>query len=146
MLDEARHADDGEPLFLIKGGVAMELRVDTGARATKDLDTAVRWQIAQKLHACTEAFADGENDRFRDLIDLQLLEELVADDEWRDVKAACFEVFGGRGKQTWTPGVTVYESWEAGYRALAEDIGFAVVDVHEAAAAVARLIDRIDRA
>ena len=30
MLDEARHADDGEPLFLVKGGVAMELRVDTG--------------------------------------------------------------------------------------------------------------------
>jgi len=36
ILDEARHADDGEPLFLVKGGVAMELRVGTGARATKD--------------------------------------------------------------------------------------------------------------
>lgn len=42
MLDQARHADDGEPLFLVKGGVAMELRVDSGARATKDLDTAFR--------------------------------------------------------------------------------------------------------
>lgn len=239
MLDEARHADDGEPLFLIKGGVAMELRVDTGARATKDLDTAfrasmeavadhldpalraghgdftatrtelepvkdtgsvrcdiklayrgksiitvkmevaaveggmgdeidhvpakpldhvgltgqetvpciaVRWQMAQKLHACTEVFGDGENDRFRDLIDLQLLEELVSDDEWPDVKQACLEVFGGRGKHPWPPAVTVYDSWTAGYGALAEEIGFSVVDVHEAAAAVSRLIKRIDNA
>lgn len=28
---------------------------------------AVRWQVAQKLHACTEVFDDRENDRFRDL-------------------------------------------------------------------------------
>ncbi|MBI1845280.1 MAG: nucleotidyl transferase AbiEii/AbiGii toxin family protein [Actinobacteria bacterium] len=42
MLDEARHAEDGEPLFLVKGGVAMELRIDSGARATKDFDTAFR--------------------------------------------------------------------------------------------------------
>jgi hypothetical protein len=42
MLDKARHAADGEPLFLVKGGVAMELRIDSGARATKDLDTAFR--------------------------------------------------------------------------------------------------------
>lgn len=107
---------------------------------------AVRWQIAQKLHTCTEAFAAGENDRFRELIDLQLLEDLVDDDEWPDVKAACHEVFGSRGKHPWPPDVTVYESWEAGYRTLAEDLGLTVVDVHEAAAAVARLIERIDRA
>lgn len=107
---------------------------------------AVRWQIAQKLHACTEVFGDGENDRFRDLIDLQLLEDLVADDEWAGVKAACLEVFSGRGKHPWPPGVTIYESWVAGYRALAEDLGFSTVDVHDAAAAVARLIERIDRA
>jgi hypothetical protein len=71
-------------------------------------------------------FADGENDRFRDLIDLQLLEDLVADDEWADVKAASLEVFGGRGKHLWPPDVMVYESWETGYRALAADIGFTV--------------------
>lgn len=239
MLDEARHVDDGEPLFLVKGGVAMELRVDIGARATKDLDTAfresmevvadhldpalraghgdftatrtelepvkdtgavrcdiklayrgksvitvkmevaaveggmgndidhvpaksldhvgltgpdtiacvaVRWQIAQKLHACTEVFDDGENDRFRDLIDLQLLGELVADDEWTAVKEACLEVFGGREKHEWPPDVTVHDSWISGYGSLADETGFAIVDVHAAATAVARLIDRIDSA
>lgn len=45
MLETARRADDGEPLFLVKGGVAMELRMDAGARATKDLDTAFRESI-----------------------------------------------------------------------------------------------------
>lgn len=239
MLDEARHADDGEPLFLVKGGVAMELRVDTGARATKDFDTAfresmdvvadhldpalraghgdftatrtelepvkdtgaarcdiklayrgrpvitvkmevaaveggmggevdhvpaksldhvgltgpatvaciaVRWQIAQKLHACTETFETGENDRFRDLLDLQILGDLVADGEWPGVRAACIEVFEGRAKHIWPPTVTTYESWEAGYRNLADETRFSVVDVGEAIGAVLRLIARIDNA
>ena len=35
---------------------------------------AVRYQIAQKLHACTEVFARGRtNNRFRDLIDVLML-------------------------------------------------------------------------
>lgn len=237
MLDGARHGDDGEPLFLVKGGVAMELRFDIGARATKDFDTAfresmevvtdhldpalraghgdftatrtefepvkdtgairceiklayrgksvitvkmevaaveggmghdidhvpakaldhvgltgpetipcvaVRWQIAQKLHACTEVLDTKENDRFRDFIDLQLLEELIAEDEWAAVKAACLDVFDGRGKHAWPPTVIVFEGWDAGYRALAEDTGFGVVDVGDAAAAVTQLIGRIN--
>lgn len=99
---------------------------------------AVRWQIAQKLHACTEVFDDGENDRFRDLMDLQLLGELVADDEWSGVKAACIEVFDGRRKHSWPPDVTVYESWNAGYRALAGETSFSVADVDSSAGRAAQ--------
>lgn len=236
ILDQARHAEDGEPLFLVKGGVAMELRLDTGARATKDLDTAfrasmeavalyldpalrsghgdftatrtelepvketgalrcdiklayrgksvitvkmevaaveggmgdevdhvpaksldhvglagpetvpciaVRWQIAQKLHACTEVCAVGENDRFRDLVDLQLLGGLVNEDKWADVKAACVDVFAGRAKHAWPPQVEIYDSWRAGYTTLADDIAFPVRDVDDAATAVRMLIARI---
>ncbi len=239
MLDTARHADDGEPLFLVKGGVAMELRMATGARATKDLDTAfrermdvvatyldpalragygeftatrteleevrdtgslrcdiklayrtkpvvtvqmevaaveagmgseidqvpakpldhiglsgpatvpcvaIRWQIAQKLHACTEVVADRENDRFRDLLDLQLLAGLVRDDGWVEVRSACLEVFAGRAQHPWPPVITVYDSWVPGYRALAEDTGFSVFDVAEAADRVRQVIVRIDEA
>jgi hypothetical protein len=236
MLDRARHVDDGEPLFLIKGGVAMELRVGVGARATKDLDAAfrdtaanvadrldlalrggfgdftatrteiepikdtgalrcevklayrgrpvvtvkteiaaaeagmgseidylpaasfdhlgftgpatvacvaVRWQLAQKLHACTETFPDRDNDRFRDLLDLQLLAELVGDDQWAHVRAACRDVFDGRAKHPWPPVVTVPAEWAEGYRALAQDTGFPVADVDAAADAVRVLITRI---
>jgi hypothetical protein len=46
---------------------------------------SVRYQIAQKIHACTEIYTDGrENDRFRDLIDLQLLRDLIEDGGLRE--------------------------------------------------------------
>lgn len=106
---------------------------------------AVRWQIAQKLHACTEIFEQGENDRFRDLIDLQLLAGLVDDEEWADVKAAYIEVFEGRAKHLWPPSVTVQPSWAAGYRELADTTAFSVFEVEEAAEAVRALISRIDQ-
>lgn len=53
---------------------------------------AVRWQIAQKLHACTERLDDVRNDRFRDLLDLQLLAGLMDDVAWPAVRVACVEV------------------------------------------------------
>jgi hypothetical protein len=62
MLDEARHADDGEPLFLIKGGVAMELRVDTGARTTKDMDTAFRASMEAVADHLDPALRAGHGD------------------------------------------------------------------------------------
>jgi hypothetical protein len=107
---------------------------------------AIRWQIAQKLHACTEVLADRENDRFRDLLDLQLLAGLVRDDGWVEVRSACLEVFAGRAQHPWPPVITVYDSWEPGYRALAEDTGFSVFDVDEAADQVRQMIVRIDEA
>lgn len=107
---------------------------------------AVRWQIAQKLHACTEQLEDRDNDRFRDLLDLQLLAELIAEEGWPDVRVACVEVFAGRAKHAWPPELTMPDSWRAGYRTLAEDTDFAVVDVADAAEAVRHLIARIDSA
>jgi hypothetical protein len=106
---------------------------------------AVRWQIAQKLHACTETFADRENDRFRDLLDLQLLATLVGEGQWHQVRVACQEVFAGRAKQAWPPVLTVPASWSAGYRALAEESQFHVLDASEAADVVREMIDRIGR-
>jgi hypothetical protein len=237
ILDSARDDNDGQPLFLVKGGVAMELRSGGTARATKDFDTslradpaqlithldpalrhgfgdftatrteiepvantgalrceikiayrnkpvvtvpfevarteggmgtdvdhvpalslayvgldgpgtvaciAVRWQIAQKLHACTEQLADRENERFRDILDLQLLGDLVSDHGWSAVRSACVDVFNGRAKHAWPPTLTIPASWHAGYRSIAEDIGFAVADITAAAAAVRQLIERID--
>lgn len=63
---------------------------------------SIRYQIAQKIHACTEIPSGAkENDRFRDLIDLLLLEELVEEDEWTAVRHACEELFQLRAKHTW---------------------------------------------
>jgi Nucleotidyl transferase AbiEii toxin, Type IV TA system len=104
----------------------------------------VRYQIAQKIHACTEVFADGrENDRFRDLIDLALLRDLVDDDLAR-VREACVEIFELRAKHNWPPAVTIYASWPAGFAAMAADIGFFTDDVEVAADELRGFIAQID--
>jgi hypothetical protein len=42
--------------------------------------TSLRYQVAQKLHACTEVFDEGrQNDRFRDVMDILLVEDLLHD-------------------------------------------------------------------
>lgn len=107
----------------------------------------VRYQIAQKLHACTEVVPDGgDNGRYRDLLDLLLLEELVVDDDWGRCKQACLEVFASRGKHSWPPAVTIFPAWVTDYPPLARTAGFATTAVREAAAAVSALIQRIDSA
>lgn len=108
----------------------------------------VRYQIAQKVHACTEPPLEGkaENPRFHDLIDLILLSDLVADDGWPAVRSACIDTFESRARHGWPPEVVVYPSWPAAFAALAADQGFAITDVEEAASQVREMIARIDAA
>lgn len=231
---------DGRPLFLLKGGVTMELRLDLRARATQDLDAAVRarsaemldrlrdaldaghgdftattadisrvgdtdairasvklsyrgrpwgtvpvemapiegsagdhvdrvpakaldplgldgpthvpcvsvpYQIAQKLHACTEVFDEGPpNGRFRDLIDLLLLRDMLNPAELPRVRAACVEIFGLRDKHAWPPTLTTPTGWRTAFATLATETTFPLVDVDDAADALRRLIEEIDGA
>jgi hypothetical protein len=239
-----RHARDqhDEPLFLIKGGVAVELLLGLRARATKDLDATARlageeigsqlraalahgWEgftfrltglervrdtaalrgdvkvsyegdpwstvqfetspaegdsgqqihwtanrfvdpehlglpspgelplvtiaylVAQKLHACTD-HADPEhpNDRYRDLIDLILVDRLVRDEDRAGLREVCMEIFRLRSKQAWPPRITVLPEWPDGYRSLAKQLGFVPADVHQAAIDVQAIVARIDAA
>lgn len=56
-----RHArdDEGKPLFAIKGGVAVELLLGLTARATKDLDAAVRTAADEIEPRLRDALAQG---------------------------------------------------------------------------------------
>lgn len=107
------------------------------------------WQIAQKLHACTETPDDDRrNDRAHDLVDLQLLEALLADDELTKVREACLAVFEARDAQTWPPVLVAPTHWRSIYlRALEglEHLGLAA-DVGQVEATVQAFINRIDRA
>ncbi len=60
---------------------------------------AIRWQIAQKLHAVTEPplRLGGENPRYWDLVDPQLLQALVGQN-LAPVKDACQRIFAARGQ------------------------------------------------
>ncbi len=106
---------------------------------------SIRYQIAQKLHACTEQFAGGrENDRFRDLIDLLLMRDLT--DDLPRVREACLDIFEVRAKHTWPPELVVPESWMRPYALLAGRLNFAVADVTAAAVEVRRFIAAIESA
>ncbi|MBA3866177.1 MAG: nucleotidyl transferase AbiEii/AbiGii toxin family protein [Solirubrobacterales bacterium] len=230
-LDRSRESD---PLFLLKGGVAIELRVGGGARATKDVDLvffgdperlgeildedlgepysvfsferkevetrveglfrqvdvkllfrgrgwatlklevaqpdsrttdgeevdaipidefgiegprmvrclSLRYQIAQKLHAVTQGFEEGENERFRDLIDLIICRDLVAN--LGEVREACIDTFDARNLHAWPPTLHVPDGWAEPYTALAEEMDFPVTDVVDAATQVRDFISKID--
>ena len=239
VLDRVRD-EDGEPIFLLKGGLALELRLQLRARATGDYDAAfrarteevidhldealaqpwnnfnltrdtpetisntkavrvrlrlsykgrswssvqlemapvegrmgreldrvkamsldslrvplpevancvsLRYQVAQKLHACTEVFDEGrENDRFRDVMDILLVEDLLYDVGFGHVREACVDIFAVRDKHAWPPTLTVYDSWRVPFAALARENRFTPDDIDEAAVALAALIAAIDNA
>lgn len=232
-LDRVRESD---PVFLLKGGVAIELRFRTQARATKDVDLvfigdsedlddhldralaepysefsfrreqvgeggdgrfrrldvkllfrgrswstlrlevaapdthttdgelvpaipldefgisgpkaipclSLRYQIAQKLHALTEQFEAGDNERFRDLIDLIICRDLIED--MRQVKEACLATFAARDAHPWPPELLIPGIWHEPYTALAEEMDFPITDVEVAAAQVRELIAAVDTA
>ena len=57
VLDRVRD-EDGEPLFTLKGGAAMELRLGLNARASKDYDAAFRDRAEGMLDALDEALTE----------------------------------------------------------------------------------------
>lgn len=54
VLDRVRD-QDGEPIFLLKGGLAMELRLQLRARATGDYDAAFRARAEEVIDRLDEA-------------------------------------------------------------------------------------------
>ena len=106
---------------------------------------SIRYQIAQKLHACTEVFPSGrENDRFRDLIDLLLLRAL--DPDLTAIRHACVDIFTSRAKHAWPPTLNAPSSWAEPYARLAGELEFAITDLDEAARLVGEFIGEIDEA
>lgn len=109
---------------------------------------SLRYQIAQKIHACTDPL-DGvrDNDRARDLIDLQLLALVLSDDQLNSVRDACAEIFTGRQRHQWPPTVRVWPAWPTIYAAATSELGDDVLpDVAQAAAWLQNLISLIDNA
>lgn len=106
---------------------------------------SVRYQIAQKLHACTEIFEAGPaNARFRDLLDVLLLRDLLNPDDLPQVRAACVETFTLRSRHAWPPTLLTPIEWRPGYASLATEMAFPLIEVDDAADAVRRLIEEID--
>ncbi len=106
----------------------------------------LRYQVAQKLHACTEVPTEGSNRRVHDLHDLLLIRELaVRPEDQPAIAVACREIFEGRAKHAWPPEITVWPDWEVTWTALRDREGFnmtldeAVEQVREWIAALASM-------
>ncbi|MCV2396263.1 nucleotidyl transferase AbiEii/AbiGii toxin family protein [Actinotalea sp. M2MS4P-6] len=106
----------------------------------------VKYQVAQKLHACTERRSGFRNDRAHDLVDIALLAELVRAD-LPAVKAACLSIFATRAMHSWPPVVEPEPHWPALYTTAARDLeGVVPSDVTAAAELVNALIREVDAA
>jgi hypothetical protein len=107
---------------------------------------ALRYQVAQKIHAVTEQPDGGANHRFWDLIDLQLQRELLGNDLAR-VREACVEIFIGRDLHPWPPELVVPDDWREPYAAAAGELDADLpLDVDSAANQVRDFIAAIDAA
>jgi hypothetical protein len=80
-------------------------------------------QLAQKLHACSSRddvrLIDGversvRNDRARDLVDIQLLDQDF-DLRTAAVREICCRIFAARGRHTWPPTVRARDEWPTLY-------------------------------
>lgn len=100
-------------------------------------------QAAQKLHAMTLPAADGRrNHRFRDLVDLVLLIELI--DDLPGFRSVCVGVFAHRNTHPWPPAISVPDDWVQPYRVLAEQVGLAVTDASDAALRLRSFLHRLE--
>lgn len=117
---------------------------------------AMRYQIAQKIHACSDPHDPPlwVNDRPRDVVDLLLLRDLVGAEgtltthEIRDAVIAVFEARAadaaalGRPIRTWPPRVVAHPHWPRDYERAAADAGTPLA-LDEAVAAVNEWIAEI---
>jgi len=101
---------------------------------------ALRYQIAQKIHACTDPHdpPDERNDRARDVVDLLLLRDLAATEgapSFAQLREACVALFAARASDArslsraqrgWPPAVVAHPHWTNDYAKAAHQGGVGV--------------------
>ncbi|MBA4073273.1 MAG: hypothetical protein C0497_15840 [Gemmatimonas sp.] len=139
-VDIAR-AEPGEAEVELLDAVALESTLGiTGPDRVPCL--SLRYHVAQKLHGMTLPPQPGKrNERFKDLIDLMLMEALISD--CTGLREACERVFESRATHAWPPLLTLPEHWRQGYTKLAIDLELPVTDAAEAMERVRALVARI---
>jgi hypothetical protein len=100
-------------------------------------------QAAQKIHGLTLPSSPGwRNDRFKDLVDLLLIEELIQDHH--ALRRACEDLFAMRNTHPWPPFVEAPSSWVEPFRRMAVEVDLPVTDVNQAAFRIRTLLNDVD--
>jgi hypothetical protein len=116
------------------------------------------YQVAQKLHACTDPHQppDTINDRARDVVDLQLIRQAFYNNgiDLTELRAACIDLFEARAAETealgleprtWPPLFIPHDHWQTDYQTAAAALGLAHT-LEEAVADLNIWTTEIDRA
>lgn len=118
---------------------------------------AMRYQIAQKVHAASDPHEPPtfQNDRARDVIDLLLLRDLIRETRSPapgQVKVAILDIFAARARDAaalgypermWPTRITAYPHWAASYERAAASAGIALT-LEDAVAQVNLWLDELD--
>ncbi len=104
----------------------------------------LRFHVAQKLHGMTLPPRPGRrNERFRDLIDLLLMEALVAHD-YPALHEACELVFRSRKTHAWPPELdAVPPHWAVPFSQLARELQLPETNIEAALIRVRAFVERI---
>jgi hypothetical protein len=118
---------------------------------------AVDYQVAQKLHACTDPHSlERPNDRVRDVVDLLLLQRAFYENELapESLVQACTDLFSARANEAmkaqssfvrqWPPIMIAYRHWGKDYKKYADAVGQAG-SLDEAVAELNRWVSVIDK-
>ncbi|MCC6162106.1 MAG: nucleotidyl transferase AbiEii/AbiGii toxin family protein [Acidobacteria bacterium] len=104
----------------------------------------LRFHVAQKLHGMTLPPRPGkQNERFRDLVDLLLMEAMITHD-YAALRAACELVFRSRNTHAWPPDLSATPPhWAQPFARLAEELELANTDIEQALVRVRNFVAHI---
>ncbi|HEU0054143.1 MAG TPA: nucleotidyl transferase AbiEii/AbiGii toxin family protein [Longimicrobium sp.] len=139
-VDLARRETPSPEVEMVDGLDLSFFRFDFPARVPC---LSIHAQAAQKIHGLTlPSRADRRNDRFKDLVDLLLLRELITD--FDRLRAACEHLVAARAAHGWPPRIEAHAHWNAPFARMAREIGLPIVDLDEAVGAAREFLGRID--
>lgn len=104
----------------------------------------LRFHVAQKLHGMTLPPRPGkQNERFRDLVDLLLMDAMLTQDD-DALREACELVFSTRNTHRWPPDLTAAPPhWARPFAELTKELELPDTNLEAALASVRRLVARI---
>ena len=104
----------------------------------------LRFHVAQKLHGMTLPPRPGkQNERFRDLVDLLLMDAMVTHG-YAALRDACELVFRNRNTHSWPPDLSIVPAhWVQPFARLAEELELVETDLEAAILRVRNFVARI---